>query len=146
MEISDLDGVVGIEASSLLMPWSRQSFEEELKSPHSYCFSLKQRKNEMTLVIGFICFRIVEAESEILTLAIHPQVRQKGLGKHLMRFYIDFCEHRRVRTFYLETGVSNEPAIRLYRSMGYQSERIRKNFYKGTEDALLMVRRASSGS
>jgi len=85
----------------------------------------------------------VEDESELLNLAIHPDYRQKGFGKELMRFYIDFCHQRKIETFYLETGVKNQAAIRLYRSFAFHPVGIRQKFYPENEDALLMARRAS---
>ncbi len=142
MEVSDLDEVVEVDASSRLTPWSRQSFLEELKSPFSYCFTLKRKRGSYVLAIGFICFRIVKEESELLILAVHPRYRQRGLGKKLLKFYFDFCSERKIKDFFLEAGVSNQPAIRLYQSFAYQPVGIRPKFYQGGEDALLMMRRA----
>ena len=142
MEASDLDTVAETDASSRLTPWSKESFLEELKNPLSSCFTLKLKKGATEQVIGFICFRILGEESELLDLAIHSRYRQRGFGKHLMTFYLDFCHERRVKTFYLETGVSNQSAIRLYQSFAYQPIGKRPKFYQGREDALLMMRRA----
>ncbi len=146
MEVSDLDEVVDIDASSRSTPWSRQSFLEELGNPFSYCFTLKRRRGIHDQTRGFICFRIVDEESELFVLAIHPQCRQQGLGKKLMRFYFDLCSRRKIRTFYLEAGASNQSAIRLYQSFAYQPVGIRSKLYRGREDALLMMRKASTGS
>jgi [ribosomal protein S18]-alanine N-acetyltransferase len=139
---SDLDEIVRIEALSGLTSWSRQSFLGELKNPLSFCFCLKREKERTCLVLGFICLRIVREDSELLNLGIDPQCRQKGWGRHLMRFYIDFCHERKVKIYHLETGVSNEPAIRLYESFAYRRTGIRPKFYGGRQDALLMMRRA----
>ncbi len=47
-----------------------------------------------------------------------------------------------MRAFTLEVRVSNVPAIRLYESLGFVSEGIRKHFYeKPVEDALIMWKR-----
>ena len=147
MAESDLDQVIRIEATSGWSSWSRQSFIEELKNPFSYCFTLRVRNdpgdqpgNE---IAGFVCFRLVEDESELINLAIDPRHRRKGFGRELMGFYLDFCRLRKVEVFYLETGVTNQPAIRLYQSFAYQPAGIRPRFYPGKEDALLMTRRAS---
>jgi len=143
MRESDLDEIVRIEASSGWTSWSRQSFMEEIKRSNSRCFTLKTRNGAGDPPVGFICFRMVEDESELLNLAIHPDYRQKGFGKELMRFYIDFCHQRKIETFYLETGVKNQAAIRLYRSFAFHPVGIRQKFYPENEDALLMARRAS---
>jgi ribosomal-protein-alanine N-acetyltransferase len=139
---SDLQEVVQMDASSRSIPWSRQSFLQELQNPFSYCFTLRMKIDSHDQNIGFLCFRIVEEESEILSLVIHPKFRCKGLGKHLMTFYIDFCSRREIKAFYLETAASNQAAIRLYRSFSYFPIGVRPKYYQGKEDALLMARRA----
>jgi ribosomal-protein-alanine N-acetyltransferase len=143
MDESDLDEILRIEASSGWTSWSRHSFLGEIKSLHSRCFTLRTRNGDKDSLIGFICFRMVEGESELLNLAIHPDYRQKGFGRQLMQFYIDFCHEQKVETFYLETGVKNQAAIRFYRSFAYRPVGIRQKFYPENEDALLMARRAS---
>jgi len=142
MEESDLDEVLSIEASSRQMSWSRQSFVEEMKSPLSFCFLLRGGSESAERVLGFICFRVIGEESDLLNLAVHSQYRHMGLGKELMGFYIDFCRERKTKMFYLETGVSNEAAIHLYQSFDYHPTGIRSKFFRGKEDALLMARRA----
>jgi len=139
---SDLDEVVQMDASSRPTPWSRQSFFQELQNPFSYCFTLKKEIDSHDRNIGFLCFRIVGEESEILSLVVHPKYRRKGSGKQLMKFYIDFCSQREVKAFYLETGVSNQVAICLYESFSYHPISIRPKYYQRKEDALLMMRRA----
>ncbi len=144
MEECDLDEVLLIEAASRQTSWSRQSFIEEMKNPLSSCFVLKQRNGTHDQALGFICFRLIGEESELLNLAIHPLYRHRGLGKELMTFYVNFCYERKVKSFFLETGASNQPAIRLYGSFGYRIEGVRPRFYRGEEDALLMVKKAPS--
>jgi [ribosomal protein S18]-alanine N-acetyltransferase len=139
---SDLAEIAEIDASSRPTPWSRQSFFEELQNPFSYCFTLKKDIDSHDRNVGFLCFRIVGEESEILSLVIHPQYRQKGLGKQLMKFYIDFCSQKGIKAFYLETDTSNQAAIRLYRSFSYDPIGVRSKYYQGKGDALLMMRRA----
>jgi ribosomal-protein-alanine N-acetyltransferase len=142
MSEPDLDEVVQIDASSRPTPWSRQSFLQELKDPFSYCFTLKMEIDSRDQNIGFLCFRIVGQESEILALVIHPKFRGRGLSKQLMTFYIGFCSRREIKAFYLETAASNQAAIRLYRSFSYSPIGVRFKYYQGKEDALLMARRA----
>ena len=143
MRECDLDEVLSIEAASRQTSWSGQSFVAEMKNPVSFCFVLKQKSEPRDQTLGFICFRVIGEESELVNLGIRPLYRHKGLGRELMRFYIGFCLERKVKTSSLETGASNEPAIRLYRSFGYCIEGVRPRFYRGKEDAFLMVRKAS---
>jgi ribosomal-protein-alanine N-acetyltransferase len=140
MNTKDLNEVVAIATSSTSNPWSRNMFLKEMMNPLAYCF-IYGRKGPKQPSIGFICFRNVGDESELLNIGVHPQFRQMGIGKKLMRFYISFCYEMRIRTFYLEVESLNQPAIHLYQLFSYQFQGIRKKFYRGEFDALLMVKR-----
>jgi ribosomal-protein-alanine N-acetyltransferase len=140
MDIKDLDEVLSIEISDPLTSWSKNMFMEEIRNPFAYCFVMKMEEGSKQPVIGFICFRNVTDESELLNICVHPVYRQLGVGKKLMEFYIDFSRQRGSKTFYLEVHSSNHSAIHLYHLFSYQSSGIRKNFYQGKFDALLMMK------
>jgi len=140
MDMEDLEEVLFIERSSSLTPWSQKMFVEEILSPTSHCFTLKLKEGAGDRVAGYICFRDIVGESELLNLSIHPHYRRMGLGKQLMAFYLDFSVRMGIRACYLEVSVSNEPAIRLYNHFSYHAVGRRKRFYQGRVDALLMMR------
>jgi ribosomal-protein-alanine N-acetyltransferase len=141
MEREHLDEVLLIETSSSLTPWSRDMFLEELRNPLAYSFIYKVGEPQGSILAGFICFRNVGEESELLNIGVHPHYRRKGIGRNLMQFYMEFGEAKQIKTFYLEVHVSNPPAIRLYEGFSYQSAGTRKRFYQGKFDALMMVKR-----
>jgi len=141
MAPQDLEEVLSIETSTSLAPWSRNMFMEEMQNPLSHCFVVKPEEREKPPVIGFICFRNVTEESELLNLSVHPDYQQRGLGKTLMRFYIDFCNPLNIGTFYLEVNAFNQPALHLYHRFSYQSFGMRKKFYQGKFDAILMMKK-----
>jgi ribosomal-protein-alanine N-acetyltransferase len=134
----DLDEVLSVEISNSLTPWSKNMFVEEMRNPFAYCFVMETEVGSKQPVIGFICFRNVGEESELLNICVHQTFRQLGVGKRLMEFYIDFSRKRGSRTFYLEVHPSNHAAIHLYQLFSYQSSGVRRNFYQGKSDALLM--------
>ena len=89
---------------------------------------------------GFIIAHPVRGKAgRILTLDIVPAARRLGLASLLMQE----CEQR-LRSFgcnevYLETAVNNEPALRLYRKLGYQILRTLPGYYATHSlDAFLM--------
>ena len=90
-------------------------------------------------IAGFVIAHPVRGKAgRILTLDIVPAARRLGLGSLLMQE----CEHR-LRSFgcteiYLETAVDNEPALRLYRKLGYQVLRTLPDYYAASLDAFLM--------
>ena len=139
MDFKDLDEVVSLSAA-LSNPWSKNMFIEEMHNPLSHCFTIGKKEASRAFVVGFICFRIVSDESELLNLCVHPRYRQSGIGRKLMQFYTDFCTERRIKSFYLEVNAANQPALRLYELFCYQPFGTRKKFYEGKWDALLMVK------
>ncbi len=80
--------------------------------------------------------------ARILTLDIAPHARRFGLASRLM----EECE-RRLRAagcsqVVLETAVNNEPALRLYRKLGYRVVRTLPKYYSSHAlDAFLMTKR-----
>jgi ribosomal-protein-alanine N-acetyltransferase len=141
MDIKDLEEVFSIETSHPLTPWSKNMFAEEMRNPFGYCFVMKREDRSKQAVIGFICFRNMAEESELLNICVHPDYRQLGIGKEMMQFYIDFSRRRGIKTFYLEVESSNHSAIHLYQLFSYQSSGMRKNLYQGKFDALLMTKK-----
>jgi [ribosomal protein S18]-alanine N-acetyltransferase len=141
MDVQDLEEVVSMETSSSLTPWSKNIFIKEIENYFSHCFVIKTGEPPHQLVIGYICFRNVKDESELLNLCVHPQYRQLGIGKKLMEYYMDYCSRKGIKTFYLEVNSSNGSAIHLYQCFSYQSFGMRKKFYQGKLDALLMMKK-----
>jgi ribosomal-protein-alanine N-acetyltransferase len=140
MEIEDLEAVVSISAASRFAPWSSEMFLGEMKHPSAHCFVIGSDEFLENRTPGFICFRTVQDESELLNLGVHPRFRRMGFGRKLMYFYFDFCTRINVKMLYLEVNPSNEEALRLYLSLGYEPFGTRDKFYAGKEDALLLRR------
>jgi ribosomal-protein-alanine N-acetyltransferase len=141
MEVEDVEEVAPIAAAAAYNPWSKKMILEEIAHPFSHCFLLQQRAEAGAILpLGFLCFRQIGEEAELLNLCVDPEFRQQGFGKKLMSFYIEFCEGRGVNQYFLEVNTLNTPAIHLYHSFGFQSIGTRKNFYQGKQDALLMTR------
>jgi len=142
MDPTHLDKVLVIENASSLTPWSKEMFLEELRNPLAHAVVHGGDDARGLLVDGFLCFRNVGDESELLNLGVDPLYRRRGIARELMQFYVAFAQEKQIKTFFLEVHVSNLPAIQLYRGFSYQPAGMRKRFYKGQFDALVMVRSA----
>ena len=137
----DLEEVFAIENSDPLAPWSKRMFLEEMQHPLASCFVILRRHGSNQPVVGFICFRNIAAESELLKICVHSDYRQLGVGKKLMQFYVEFSHRRGIKRFHLEVHSSNHAAIHLYQSFSYEASGLRKRFYQGKFDALLMTKK-----
>ena len=67
---------------------------------------------------------IIEIDSHdhlthIQSLVVDPKYFRKGIGRKLVQFTLDTC---RSKLFTVETGIDNNPAIKLYKSFGFQEQ------------------------
>ena len=131
----DLDDVCRIEESSFSMPWKREDFEDLIVSDNSiYLVILADDK-----VVGAAGYTFNGFEGYINNVVIDIDYRGQKLGNVLMKELLSVGRKNGVPEFTLEVRVSNTPAIKLYESLGFKSEGVRKNFYeRPTEDAMVM--------
>ena len=55
--------------------------------------------------------------SHIQSLVVDPKYFRKGIGRKLVQFILDTYK---TKLFTIETGIDNQPAIKLYKSFGFQ--------------------------
>lgn len=136
MQESDLDEVMEIERESFSMPWSRWTYERELKdTERSHLFVVKTDKQ----VVGYIGFWIVLDEMHIITIAVRKAFRHMGFGTMLMSHALMSAIEHGVKRATLEVRTSNLPAQNLYEKFGFEKVFIRRGFYTDTgEDAYVM--------
>jgi GNAT superfamily N-acetyltransferase len=61
-----------------------------------------------------------ETEAELRWLLLHPDLRGRGLGRHLLQRALAFCEETGYETVFLWTVDRLETARRLYESVGFE--------------------------
>lgn len=93
-----------------------------------------------TPVLGFVGVWMAVEEAHLVTIAVHPQYRGRGLGELLLIGALDLAAGLRASTVFLEVRLSNDVAKRLYDKYGFVLSRIRKAYYSDNgEDALEMA-------
>jgi ribosomal-protein-alanine N-acetyltransferase len=91
-------------------------------------------------VVGYVAGepRQLRGLAWIVTLAVHPDHQRHGLGRRLLTT----CEARlRQSALRLTVRRSNAAAIALYESEGYRPVRVRRRYYIGGEDGIVMEKR-----
>ncbi len=88
---------------------------------------------------GFVLARVASDEAEILTLAVAPGRRGKGLGRALLSAAIAEAQQRGANTMFLEVGNDNPAALALYAALGFANVGSRKGYYRGRDAALLRL-------
>lgn len=90
--------------------------------------------------IGFIMSRLAAGEAEILSVAIAPGWRGRGLSRQLLDLHLRRLAGLGVRAVYLEVGERNAPACRLYRRAGFREVGRRQGYYEDGATALVLRR------
>jgi len=73
-----------------------------------------------------------------MDIAVAPEHRAKGVGRMLLEQAIAVAREKGAERLVLEVRQSNVPAIRLYEYFGFVEYFVRRGYYEGKEDALLM--------
>lgn len=91
---------------------------------------------------GFIMARAAGGEAEIITLAVDPAHRRKGVARDLVENVLRTCPMLEAERLILEVAADNKAALGLYRAMGFSEAARRPNYYVTAEgarvDALVM--------
>lgn len=110
-------------------PWSAPEFEQLLESPLNFLLVRPQ---------GFLLGRSVAGEAELLTLAVAPEARRRGLGSRLLEDFAATSRRRGAGDAFLEVAAGNAAAIALYAGRGWESAGLRRNYYAPGLDAIVM--------
>jgi ribosomal-protein-alanine N-acetyltransferase len=89
---------------------------------------------------GFVLARAAGGEAEILTLAVVPGARRRGLGATLVSAAMVAAVTHGAEAMFLEVAEGNRPALRLYRRLGFAEVGRRRRYYPDGADALVLRR------
>jgi ribosomal-protein-alanine N-acetyltransferase len=89
---------------------------------------------------GFVLARVVADEAEILTFAVRPERRRRGLGGRLLAAAEAAAAAAGAASMFLEVGEANRAARCLYAAAGYQPVGRRRAYYADGGDALVLRR------
>ncbi|HEV3421072.1 MAG TPA: ribosomal protein S18-alanine N-acetyltransferase [Candidatus Acidoferrum sp.] len=97
--------------------------------------------------VGFVAARQAADEAEILNIAVHGDLRGKGIASALLLAALDEFRRSAIARVFLELRESNLPALALYNRHGFTPSGRRKAYYHHpTEDAISMLRKLTGSS
>ena len=108
-------------------PWSADDFADLKKSG---CEIIASQN-------GFIVYRPILDEAEIITIGVHPDARNTGIASAMLGIIEGELKKSGIKSIFLEVAENNIPARRLYESNGYKQIGIRTKYYDGI-DAIMM--------
>ena len=108
-------------------PWSADDFRD-LKN--SGCEIIMSEN-------GFIVYRIVVDEAEIITIGVNPEMRRNGIASAMIGIIEKTLKNQGVKKIFLEVASNNIAAQKLYENSGFVRVGLRPKYYDGV-DAILM--------
>lgn len=108
-------------------PWSASDFADLKKSG---CDIIASQH-------GFVVWRVVADEAEIITIGVHPDARKSGIASAMLTLVENDVMKRGGKKLFLEVAENNIAAIKLYTTNGFKQIGVRPKYYDGI-DALLM--------
>ena len=136
MTAEDVNAVWNIENATFPTPWSLRDFEHEMRE--NVCARYLVAVKDGT-IIGFAGIHIILDEGHITNIAVTKDERGHGVGRQLAEALLQYAANLGVVYVTLEVRENNEPAKQLYRSLGFIKVGVRKKYYEGQTDALIMV-------
>lgn len=136
-DTSHLDDIWRIEQKAHTHPWA----ESMIRDLNSRCAQhhVLLYKNQ---VIGYFYAQNIVGEVTLLNIAVDPAYQGKGFGHYLIDAFINMCIEQKAESAWLEVRESNQKAIALYESEGFNEVTRRHNYYPTEngkkEDAIIM--------
>lgn len=101
-------------------------------------------KNSKENIVGYCAITDIFTDIPcVVSIAILPEYRGKGLGNLLLINTIDYAKKRwKNKNLLLHVRPSNEIALKLYEKIGFKLNKVVKNYYRydtGNEDGIEML-------
>ena len=121
--------------------WSADEFKEVAARPGSQLIVADVKDARMA---GVSLIRTVQDETELLTLAVKPDFRRRGIARALLKAAMEDAWAAGGASMYLEVSDENTAALDLYRTTGFVPVGRRTRYYRSVSgdgslvDAIVM--------
>ncbi|MFZ5439474.1 MAG: ribosomal protein S18-alanine N-acetyltransferase [Myxococcota bacterium] len=140
MTLADLPAVMAIEHQAFTNPWSTEMVKKELTQDWSTVLVCEEAGPSGWQLRAFAIFWLVADEVHVLNVATDGAVRRRGFGRKVMDAVLATGRAQKCRLATLEVRRSNDPAQRLYTSLGFRAVGLRPAYYQDNrEDAVIMI-------
>ena len=134
-QLRDLDRVLDIERGSFGPDaWERDLFLEYFRRcPDLFLIARSGRR-----VSGYIITCNTSKDAELVSIAVDPGDRRKGVGRALLDATLAQLRPLSLRAWWLMVATTNHSAIRFYEKYGFARKRRTKRYYGPGRDAWRM--------
>lgn len=138
--MDDAPAISALHAVAFAHPWSVLTIESMLAERTIGADVAEQRGG----LAGFVITRAAADEAEILSIAVEPRRRGRGIGARLVEARCEALVLARIAKVFLEVEAGNLAALALYRRLGFVEIGRRVGYYRAAsgerQDAVTMRR------
>lgn len=138
----DAGDIAQVHAACFAQGWHADFFIDVIDNPHYICVKAVT-ENE---IVGLCLCSYICSEIEIYSICVLPRYRGLGIAKRMLDYIFHSYNYTSVS---LEVSVENIAALRLYKSVGFIEQSIRKGYYAEQDrsiDALRMINYGSANT
>jgi ribosomal-protein-alanine N-acetyltransferase len=122
----DAEAIASLHAQGFHRGWPREDFVSYIADNDTPVYVACDAKRK---IAGFAMLRLAADEAELITIAVDPRWRKKGVGKALMRALFEDLAMTAARKLFLEVAADNPAALRLYAGLGFGKVSERQGYY-----------------
>jgi ribosomal-protein-alanine N-acetyltransferase len=127
---ADIPVFARLHAAAFDEPWDEKALSELLAMPGAFALMASSESHGLPLQnLGFLLCREAGGEAEILTVAVAPEARGRGLGRLLMEAAAARTVALGGHALFLEVAADNAPALALYGKCGFRTVGLRPGYY-----------------
>lgn len=130
-----IPAVQAIEMLCFASTWPDDAFQNEVEKNGAACYLVAHRDGQ---VVGYAGAWLILEEMHVTSVAVHPDFQGQRIGKRLFWHLMEAARERGCRWSTLEVRETNEPAVAIYHDFGFTRVGLRRKYYDGKDDALVM--------
>ena len=128
-----LEACLALDQASLAGLWTQEQWQQELSQSDRLCMGLLVDQH----LIAVACGWLVVDELQISAVAVAPDQRRQGHGRHVLIALLQEARRRGAASATLEVSAANTAATTLYERCGFSTQGIRRGYYRNGDDALI---------
>lgn len=129
MRPTDVNDVFNIDKDIYPFPWTAGIFTDCITAGQ---LCMVNEVKEQVVSYGIV--GMIVDEAHILNLSVRRDMQGKGYGREMLMYLLGLIQQNNARRALLEVRQSNDVAINLYQSIGFEEIGVRKGYYPDFDD------------
>ncbi len=112
--------------------WNQEAFTDFFSVKNTFAYLVEAG----AVPVAMLVYRATFEQADVLTIAVLPEFRRRGIARQLVEMLIKDCREQGVEKIFLEVEVGNDHAIKLYEDNGFKQVSRRKLYYQQLDGSL----------